>query len=127
VAPDRREQQIRDLLSVRRTLPFSLANWLLAELDAARIRLAAVEVELEEMGGDDRATLSANATPPSAPDVDSKWPEWMTVTEFANAIGIGRSMVYELVRRGEVKQARRFGRLIRIHRDALRAADTNRG
>jgi excisionase family DNA binding protein len=126
VATDRREQQIRDLLSVRRTLPFGLANWLLAELDAARIRLAAVEVELEEMGVN-RATLSANAMPPSGPDVDSKWPEWLTVTEFANAIGIGRSMVYELVRRGEVKQARRFGRLIRIHRDALRAADTNHG
>jgi excisionase family DNA binding protein len=126
VATEGREQQIRNLLSVRRPLPFGLANWLLAELDAVRIRLAAVEVELEDMGGN-RVGLPANAAPPSGADVSNNWPEWLTVTEFANAIGISRSIVYELVKRGELRQARRFGRLIRIHRDALRAGDINHG
>ena len=50
-------------------------------------------------------------------------PVLLFVAEFGKAIGIGRGMAYELVRRGEVKQVRRFGRLIRIHRDALRVVD----
>lgn len=83
-------------------------------------------MELQELGVNG-VDMQANAAPPGSADVASKWPEWLTVTEFANAIGIGRSMVYELVRKGELKQVHRFGRLIRVHRDALRAADTNHG
>jgi excisionase family DNA binding protein len=46
---------------------------------------------------------------------------------FDQELGIGRSLVYELVRRGELKEVRRFGRLLRIHRDALRVPQPIRG
>jgi len=46
-------------------------------------------------------------------------PEWLTVDEFASYVKVGRVMAYGLVRRGELP-VRRFGRLVRIHRDGLR-------
>ena len=66
--------------------------------------------------------LRANPASPDDGDISSKWPEWLTVVEFAKAIGISRGLAYDLVRRGELKPVRRFGRLVRIHRDALQVA-----
>jgi excisionase family DNA binding protein len=121
VTDDRREQEIRDLITRRQSLPYVRAQWLLAEFDAARMRLAAVEIELDEMrtGG---LNGRPQALPVDVPRVSDEGPEWLTVEECARAAGIHRSLVYELVKRGELKPARRFGRLIRIHRDALHVA-----
>ena len=85
---DPREQEIRDLTSRRQPLPFARANWLLAELDAARIRLAALDVELEELRAN--GVIVRPAAPPENGSISSKWPEWLTVAEFAGAIGITR-------------------------------------
>jgi excisionase family DNA binding protein len=121
VADDHREREIRDLLSHRQPLPFARAHWLLAELDAARIRLAAVECELEDLVANSRVA-PPSAAPPDNGEMSSRWPEWLTVAEFAMAIGISRGLAYELIKRGELKRVRRFGRLVRIHCDELQVA-----
>ena len=123
---DRREEEIRDLISRRQPVPFARANWLLAELDAARLKLAAVELELDDVRTPDVAVLQG-ATPADDGTTSSRRPEWLTVAAFADAIGIGRSLAYDLVRRGEIKPVRRFGRLVRIHRDALQVAGKRTG
>jgi excisionase family DNA binding protein len=81
----------------------------------ARIRLAALEVTLEELRSPSPQTVAPKQ------DLADTFPEWLTVDECARALGIRRGLVYELVRRGELKPTRRFGRLIRVHRDALTA------
>ena len=86
------------------------------------MRLAAVEVELEELQTTVGA-LQPDSTPLDGRDIPNRWPEWLTVAEFAKAIGIGRGLAYDLIRRGELSQVRRFGRLVRIHRDALQVAN----
>ncbi len=45
-------------------------------------------------------------------------PQLLTVSEYATWAGIGLSLAYEQARRGEVP-AVRFGRLLRIPREAL--------
>jgi excisionase family DNA binding protein len=47
-------------------------------------------------------------------------PQFVSVEELAAWLGIGRSLAYDLVRRGVVP-AVRFGRLVRIPRSALAA------
>jgi excisionase family DNA binding protein len=56
-------------------------------------------------------------------DISTRRPEWLTVPELAQAVGISTGTAYELIRRGEVRPVRRFGRLIRVHRDVLQALD----
>jgi excisionase family DNA binding protein len=48
-------------------------------------------------------------------------PEYLTPDEFRAYVGIGRSTMYDLLRRDEVPHVR-FGRTIRIPKSALRAA-----
>ena len=48
----------------------------------------------------------------------SDLPELITVDEAALWLGIGRGLVYELVKRGTLP-SRRLGRLVRIPRDGL--------
>lgn len=122
---DAREQEIRELVSRRQPLPFVRAHWLLAELDAARLRLAAAEVELEELRTH-AVVLQPASVPLADGEISGPWPEWLTVGEFAKAIGIGKGLAYDLVRRGELTQVRRFGRLVRIHRTALRIPGARR-
>jgi excisionase family DNA binding protein len=45
-------------------------------------------------------------------------PEHLTVDEAATWLGVGRGLVYELARRGDL-QSVRLGRLLRIRRDGL--------
>lgn len=45
-------------------------------------------------------------------------PEFLSPEEFGHYLGLGRSTVYELLRRGEVPH-RRFGRCIRIPRATI--------
>ena len=45
-------------------------------------------------------------------------PELLTPEEFATYAAIGRTSVYELVRRGELEHMR-FGRLVRIPKTAV--------
>jgi len=47
-------------------------------------------------------------------------PELLTPEEFATYTGTGRTLVYELCRRGELQNVR-FGRLVRIPRTAVAA------
>jgi excisionase family DNA binding protein len=117
-----REQEIRDVVRRRQPLPFIGANWLLAELDAARLRLAAVELEIEELRTSG-VVLRADGTPPENAEISGGRPEWLTVAEFAEAVGISRGLTYDLVRRGALQPVRRFGRLLRLHRDALQVVD----
>ena len=115
-----RELEIRALVDRRQPVSFVLANWLLAELDSARLRLAAAEVELDDLRTRDPVAQPDIAVPARSA-IGSQLPEWLTVPQFAQELGIGRSLVYDLVRRGELREVRRFGRLVRIHRDSLRA------
>ena len=46
-------------------------------------------------------------------------PQFLSVEEFRAFVGIGRSTVYDLLRRNELPCVR-FGRVVRIPRDALR-------
>jgi excisionase family DNA binding protein len=46
-------------------------------------------------------------------------PDWLSIDEARAVLNIGRSSIYELVRSGGVP-SRKFGRLIRIPREALR-------
>jgi excisionase family DNA binding protein len=46
-------------------------------------------------------------------------PQFLSVEEFRAFVGIGRSTVYELLRRREIAHTR-FGRVVRIPRGALR-------
>jgi excisionase family DNA binding protein len=122
MAADRHEQEIRDLLNRRQPLPFTRAIWLLAELDATRLRLAALEVELDELR--DRGSVAPSMDGSSRDeDASARLPEWLTVAEFAEAVGISTGLTYDLVRRKALKPVRRFGRLLRIHRDALQSVD----
>jgi excisionase family DNA binding protein len=107
-------------------LPFGHANWLLAEHDAACLRLATAEVELQELRTKG-VVLHSNAAPSDSEELTSRLPEWLTVIEFADATGISKHLAYDLVRRRELKPVRRFGPLIRIHRDALRVPDKHHG
>jgi excisionase family DNA binding protein len=52
-------------------------------------------------------------------------PEFLSVEETATYLAIGKSLVYEMVKRGELRGVR-FGRLIRVPREALRARVTGR-
>jgi len=45
-------------------------------------------------------------------------PDWMTVDEARKFLRLGRSTIYERIRRGEI-HARRFGRQFRISKNAL--------
>ena len=46
-------------------------------------------------------------------------PQFLTVPEVCTYFALGRSTVYDLIRRGEL-QASRFGRVLRIPREAIR-------
>jgi excisionase family DNA binding protein len=46
-------------------------------------------------------------------------PQFLTVEEFRTVVGLGRSTVYDLLRRGAIPH-RRFGRVVRIPKSALR-------
>ena len=46
-------------------------------------------------------------------------PQFLSVEEFRVFVGIGRSTVYDLLRRGEIPHTR-FGRVVRIPKSALR-------
>jgi len=46
-------------------------------------------------------------------------PQFLSVEEFRAFVGIGRSTVYDLLRRGKLPCVR-FGRVLRISKDALR-------
>ena len=73
------------------------------------------------------ATLTTNGTrrqpPQSAPvtrhTAFEDLPQFLTVDEFRVFVGIGRSTVYDLLRRGQLPH-RRFGRVVRIPKNALR-------
>jgi len=45
-------------------------------------------------------------------------PEYLRPDEVADFLGLGRSAIYELLRRGEIFSVR-FGRLIRIPKSAI--------
>jgi excisionase family DNA binding protein len=49
-------------------------------------------------------------------------PEFLSPEEVSAYLQLGRNTVYELLRRNEISH-RRFGRLIRIPKSALSAAD----
>ena len=63
--------------------------------------------------------------PPSAPAPVTRYttfdalPQFLTVEEFRTFVGLGRSTVYDLLRRGAIPH-RRFGRVVRIPKSALR-------
>jgi excisionase family DNA binding protein len=46
-------------------------------------------------------------------------PQFLSVEEFRTFVGLGRSTVYDLLRRGELPCAK-FGRALRISKNALR-------
>lgn len=46
-------------------------------------------------------------------------PQFLSVEEFRMLVGIGRSTTYDLLRRGELRHIR-FGRVVRIPKEALR-------
>jgi excisionase family DNA binding protein len=46
-------------------------------------------------------------------------PQFLSVEEFRTFVGLGRSTVYDLLRRGEMPCIR-FGRVLRIPKTALR-------
>jgi excisionase family DNA binding protein len=48
-------------------------------------------------------------------------PDQPTVPETAAYLGVGRGLVYALIRRGDI-QAVRYGRLVRVIKDSLRHA-----
>ena len=48
-------------------------------------------------------------------------PEFLSPEEFRNYVGLGRSTVYDLLRRHEIPHVK-FGRCIRIPKTALRCA-----
>ena len=48
----------------------------------------------------------------------SELPELLRVEEAAAWLGLGKGLVYEMVRRGELPSAR-LGRLVRVTRDGL--------
>src|SRR5262245_28316380 len=123
MAHQSRELEIRALVGGRQPVPFVLANWLLAELDAARLRLSALEVELELLRTEDVCVQLDNTTSGNT-DTFSQLPEWLTVAQFAQELGIGRGLAYDLVKRRDLKQVRWCGRLVRIHRDELRVVDS---
>jgi excisionase family DNA binding protein len=50
-----------------------------------------------------------------------KLPDWLSVEEAGLRLGLGRASAYAAVRSGELV-ARRFGRLWRIPREAVRSA-----
>ena len=65
---------------------------------------------------------AASAAPPLAVTRHTPYedlPQFLSVEEFRAFIGIGRSTVYDLLRREELPCVR-FGRVVRIPRDALR-------
>jgi excisionase family DNA binding protein len=49
-------------------------------------------------------------------------PEFLSPDEFRAYMGLSRSMVYELLRRGELPH-QRFGKCIRIPKSALQAVE----
>ena len=54
---------------------------------------------------------------------DTKWdmlPDYLTPAEARAYLNLGRSTLYDLVRRGELP-AVRFGKVLRIPREALRS------
>jgi excisionase family DNA binding protein len=62
--------------------------------------------------------------PQSAPRLSrltpfTELPELLTPVEFATVSGMSKGIVYDLVRRGALRHVR-FGKLIRIRREALR-------
>jgi excisionase family DNA binding protein len=52
-------------------------------------------------------------------------PELLEVVEFTAYTGIGRSLAYDLIKRGELEHVR-FGRIIRIPKTALGAMSGDR-
>jgi excisionase family DNA binding protein len=70
-----------------------------------------------------RETLSEDVRPPHPSKLDRRTPladlpEWLSVQEFYQYVGIGRSAAYELLRRGEIPH-RKFGRSVRVPKTAL--------
>lgn len=45
-------------------------------------------------------------------------PDWLSPVEARGYLGVSRSSLYEMVRRGQIP-AKRFGRLIRVPKSAL--------
>lgn len=56
----------------------------------------------------------------------SDLPELLTVDEAAAWLGIGRGLVYELVKTGELRSVK-LGRLVRVRRDGLEAMVARQG
>ena len=50
-------------------------------------------------------------------------PEFLSPEEFRHYVGLGRSTVYDLLRRDEIPHVK-FGRCIRIPKSALRTVQT---
>ena len=70
---------------------------------------------------DDSADVSSSEAQASGPanlEVDAL-PAVMTPDEVAALLRLNRKTIYDLIRRGELPGARRFGRSIRVSRDAV--------
>jgi excisionase family DNA binding protein len=67
---------------------------------------------------DEEAPMCATAAT-ETPDL----PLWLSVDEFAEAVGIGQTLAGELAKDGHLLRAHRHGvrRVIRIHRDSVAA------
>ena len=70
-----------------------------------------------------RALAEAQDERRDVPGIDRRTPvddlpEFLSPQEFGAYLGLSRSLVYELLRRGEIPH-RRFGRCIRIPRSAI--------
>jgi excisionase family DNA binding protein len=65
--------------------------------------------------------IAGNPRPISRATPFEELPEFLTPEECRLYLGIGRALVYDLLRRGEISSVR-FGRLIRIPKTALKAA-----
>jgi excisionase family DNA binding protein len=64
-------------------------------------------------------TSALAAVPVGSPGTDPEGPEWMRVEAVARLLDISVGLVYGLVRQGDLAPARKFGRILRIHRSAL--------
>ena len=102
-------------------------NWHLRRTEE---RVVAVNTEQNPRVSDERALSDAEVAEAQderrdapATGIDRRTrvadlPEFLSPQEFGAYLGLSRSLVYELLRRGEIPH-RRFGRCIRIPRSAI--------
>jgi excisionase family DNA binding protein len=82
-------------------------------------------VMMEERGLADRVVVATPERASSAPRVLDRrtpfadLPELLSPEEFRAAVGIGRTALYDALRRGEIRHLK-FGRTIRIPKTALK-------